>query len=64
VAVLPTDLISRFTVSIAFADPNDRHVLAAAIKGRADLIATVNLMDFPAERLDRWGIAAQHPDEF
>ena len=45
-------------------DPNDRHVLAAAIKGRADLIVTVNLGDFPAERLDRWGIEAQHPDEF
>jgi predicted nucleic acid-binding protein len=45
-------------------DPGDRHVLAAAIKGRADLIVTVNLKDFPAKKLDRWGIEAQHPDEF
>jgi predicted nucleic acid-binding protein len=45
-------------------DPNDRHVLAAAIKGRADLIVTLNLKDFPAEKLDSWGIEAQHPDEF
>jgi predicted nucleic acid-binding protein len=45
-------------------DPDDRHVLAAAIKGRADLIVTVNLKDFPAEKLDPWGIEAQHPDEF
>jgi predicted nucleic acid-binding protein len=45
-------------------DPDDRHVLAAAIKGRADLIVTVNLKDFPAETLDRWGIEAQHPDAF
>jgi predicted nucleic acid-binding protein len=45
-------------------DPDDRHVLAAAIKGCADLIVTVNLKDFPAETLDRWGIEAQHPDEF
>lgn len=45
-------------------DPDDRHVLAAAIKGRADLIVTVNLKDFPAGKLDRWGIEAQHPDEF
>jgi predicted nucleic acid-binding protein len=45
-------------------DPDDRHVLAAAIKGHADLIVTVNLKDFPAETLDRWGIEAQHPDEF
>lgn len=45
-------------------DKDDRHVLAAAIKGRADLIVTVNLRDFPAEKLDPWGIEAQHPDEF
>ncbi|MBL8658294.1 MAG: PIN domain-containing protein [Rhodospirillales bacterium] len=45
-------------------DPNDRHVLAAAIKGRADLIVTTNLRDFPAKCLGRWEIEAQHPDEF
>jgi predicted nucleic acid-binding protein len=45
-------------------DPNDRHVLAAAIKGRADLIVAFNLKDFPADKLDHWGIQAQHPDEF
>ena len=45
-------------------DPDDRHVLAAAIKGRADLIVTFNLKDFPGYGLDRWGIEAQHPDEF
>jgi predicted nucleic acid-binding protein len=27
-------------------DPNDRHVLAAAIRGRADVIVTANLRDF------------------
>jgi predicted nucleic acid-binding protein len=45
-------------------DPDDRHVLAAAIKGHADIIVTANLKDFPAKTLDRWGIEAQHPDEF
>lgn len=45
-------------------DPEDRHVLAAAIKGRADLIVTGNLKDFPPEQLERWGIEAQHPDTF
>ena len=45
-------------------DKDDRHVLAAAIKGRADLIVTTNLKDFPADILERWGIEAQHPDEF
>ena len=45
-------------------DPNDRHVLAAAIRGRADVIVTYNLKDFPAASLQRYGIDAQHPDEF
>jgi predicted nucleic acid-binding protein len=45
-------------------DLDDRHVLAAAIKGQAELIVTTNLKDFPAKALERWGIEAQHPDEF
>jgi predicted nucleic acid-binding protein len=45
-------------------DEHDRHVLAAAIKGRADLIVTFNLRDFPSAQLERWEIEAQHPDEF
>jgi hypothetical protein len=42
----------------------DRHVLAAAIVGRADVIVTKNLDDFPAGALEPYGIDAQHPDEF
>lgn len=45
-------------------DPDDRHVLAAAILGRAEVIVTLNLKDFPAETLAHFGIEAQHPDEF
>jgi hypothetical protein len=45
-------------------DPNDRHVLAAAIVGRCDVIVTQNLKDFPTEILASFGIEAQHPDEF
>jgi predicted nucleic acid-binding protein len=32
-------------------DPDDRHVLAAAIRARAQLIVTGNLRDFPAAAL-------------
>lgn len=45
-------------------DPDDRHVLAAAIVGRADVIVTTNLKDFPSDLLAPFGIEAQHPDEF
>lgn len=49
---------------LSLPDPDDRHVLAAAIRGRADVIVTKNLKDFPRERLDPYGIEARHPDDF
>jgi hypothetical protein len=45
-------------------DPDDRHVLAAAIVGRCDAIVTKNLKDFPDDVLKQYGIEKQHPDEF
>lgn len=54
------DLIEGLTLP----DPGDRHVLAAAIRGRADVIVTTNLKHFPASALEQYGIEAQHPDEF
>jgi hypothetical protein len=60
-------LITEFETLIdilALPDPNDRHVLAAAIKGRSDLIVTSNIRHFPSSSLQLWGIEAQHPDEF
>lgn len=45
-------------------DPDDRHVLAAAIHAEAQVIVTRNVRDFPADRLTRWGVAVQHPDDF
>jgi hypothetical protein len=45
-------------------DPGDRHVLAAAIKAKAQIIVTKNLRDFPAERLAPWDLKAKSPDGF
>jgi PIN domain-containing protein len=50
--------------SLALPDEGDRHVLAAAIVGRCDVIVTQNLRDFPAAVLTPFGIEAQHPDDF
>jgi predicted nucleic acid-binding protein len=44
-------------------DPQDRHVLAAAIRGRASVIVTANLRHFPAKALRQFGIVPQHPNE-
>jgi predicted nucleic acid-binding protein len=45
-------------------DRDDRHVLAAAIRSRAQTIVTFNLKDFPSDVLDALGIEARHPDDF
>jgi hypothetical protein len=45
-------------------DPNDRHVLAAAIRVGATAIVTMNLKDFPNTILNEFEIFAQHPDDF
>ncbi len=45
-------------------DPDDRHVLAAAIHARADAIVTFNLKDFPWGELAQFNIEPMHPDDF
>jgi len=45
-------------------DPDDRHVLAAAICCGADAIVTFNLKDFPKDKLAHYGIEVIHPDDF
>lgn len=44
-------------------DPDDRHVLAAAIKTGCNIIATDNTKHFPAELLAEYGIRTMTRDE-
>ena len=50
--------------SISLPDPDDRHVVAAAIHCRADAIITFNLKDFPEKAMQKYKLEAIHPDDF
>jgi len=54
------DLIAGLTLP----DPDDRHVLAAAIRCNASVIVTFNEKDFRAEALSHYAMETQHPDVF
>ncbi len=45
-------------------NPKDRHVLAAAVIAKADILVTNNLTDFDPQALALWNIKAQSSDDF
>ncbi len=64
---VPDCLVTNYAAladRVALPDPNDRHVLAAAIRSSAQVIVTFNLKDFPGDALAPFGIEAKHPDDF
>ena len=64
---IPDALVTGYETLVAgltLPDPDDRHVLAAAIRCHASVIVTFNEKDFPAEKLQAFGLEAQHPDVF
>ena len=66
-AHLPNAMVTgyqRRIASLVLPDPNDRHVLAAALHCKAHLIVTTNLKHFPKVVLGSHSISAQHPDDF
>ena len=65
--VLPGADVTGYEAAIAglsLPDPDDRHVLAAAITGAASVILTFNVRHFPAQTLAPFGIACREPDGF
>jgi predicted nucleic acid-binding protein len=61
---IPESAWQACTGSLALPDPDDVHVLAAALCGHADCIVTANLKDFPASVVGALGIEVIHPDPF
>ena len=58
--VVPDGALARFWLP----DPNDIHVLAAAVLGHVDLIITLNAQDFPRDLLQAEGLKRADPDGF
>ena len=54
----------RLIESLHLPDPDDRHVLAAALAAQAGAIVTYNVKDFPQATMAPLGIEVEHPDEF
>jgi predicted nucleic acid-binding protein len=54
----------RLVSAIELPDPDDRHVVAAAIRAKAQVIVTFNEKHFPAETLAEFDLCSQHPDTF
>jgi len=45
-------------------DEKDRHVLAAAIRGGAEVLVTFNVKHFPVSSLEPFDLEVVHPDDF
>ncbi|SRR5579875_386962 len=58
------DGYQRLVGALSLPDPDDRHVLAAAIRSGSSVIVTRNLKDFPSDRLAPYGIEVQTADDF
>lgn len=64
-AALPEARVTDYEALIprlSLPDPDDRHVLAAAIQGEAAEILTFNLRDFPPDLTGPHGVSPTHPD--
>src|SRR3989442_15714493 len=58
---VPSDLLRAVE---CIPDKDDRHVLAAAIMGRAHTIVTQNIRHFPRNCTDKFGVVCQTAEDF
>lgn len=63
----PGDRVQDFAqieAGLQLPDPDDRHVVAAALRARADAIVTANLRDFPVETMRSLELEVISADDF
>lgn len=58
------DDFEQIETGLQLPDPDDRHVVAAALRARADAIVTANLRDFPDHAMQRLDLEVISPDDF
>jgi hypothetical protein len=62
----PEAMVTGFEplVKLMTNEEKDRHVLAAAVRGGAEIILTFNVRDFPPDCLELWSVRAIHPQDY
>ncbi|WP_068878793.1 MULTISPECIES: PIN domain-containing protein [unclassified Phenylobacterium] len=66
-SALPNATVTGYAAripGISLRDPDDRHVVAAAVEGGAQVIVTWNVRDFPVAELKKHGLRKLNPDAF
>jgi hypothetical protein len=63
-AMVPTQDAEQVSIKAQLPDPNDAHVIQAAIAGQSTVILTENMKDFPRQILQPLGIYARPTHEF
>jgi predicted nucleic acid-binding protein len=64
--VFPEALVEGYEplIEVMQNDLKDRHVLAAAVRSKSELIVTYNKKDFPRSALEPWGVESRGPSKF
>jgi predicted nucleic acid-binding protein len=67
IEAIPDSLVeisATLSEQLELPDPDDRHVLAAAIQAEAQVIVTMNVKDFPSSVLGKYDVETRTPDAF